>query len=711
MLERLSKEKEISKKADDLLGRMTLEEKVGQMHQCFYIKDKEAEIDEFLRQGKIGSIYSIAGGRENVNRMQQIAVEQSRLRIPFLHALDALHGFETIFPTPLAWASTWDTDLLENVAEAISKEVSEAGHHWIYAPMLDIARDPRWGRIAEGSGEDPFLGSAIAAALVKGFQKSGCIMACAKHFVAYGACEGGRDYNTSDLSERTLREIYLPPFKSAIDAGVESVMSAYCEFNGIPVTGNNFLLKEILREEWGYQGIIVSDYESINEMVVHGSTANLKDAAQKAVFAGVDVDLGGNVYSQYLAELVREGKVPERLIDESVSRILRTKLRMNVFDHPYFDNLPEIERISINENHKLALETARNSVVLLKNENKLLPLCKSKAKIAVIGPLADNQSELVGCWAFQAEKEKVVSVLEGLKCVKGADIELLYAEGCEIESELMSGFDEAKHIASESDVVVLVVGEKALMSGEGFCRSSLGLPGVQDKLVEAVCDIGVPVILVQMNGRPLAMPKEHEKARAVIEAWQLGYQSGNAISDVIFGNHVPSGKLPVTFPRSVGQLPVYYNHKNTGRPPAYDKQSSRYIDIHHTPHYPFGYGLSYTNFEYSNLKLSSSAIRNDDCLIISIDVKNIGDRQGQEVVQLYLQDIVSQVTRPVKELKGFQKVMLEPDEIKKVSFSILNYDLGFYGMNLERITEPGRFRVWVGGNSSDGLSDEFEVLQ
>jgi len=702
----------INRRVEDLLGRMTLEEKIGQM--CQYSGFSE-EYEALVKEGKVGSFLNVDGA-ENTNRVQRIAVEQSRLGIPLIFGLDVIHGYSTIFPIPLGLASTWDPDVVKKAASIAAVEAASGGVHWTFAPMVDIARDPRWGRIAEGAGEDPYLGSAIARALVEGFQGEdlsdpNVIVACPKHYVAYGGAEGGRDYNTVDVSERVLREIYLPPFKAAVvDAGAGTIMSAFNDLGGVPASANRYTLTTILREEWGFDGFVVSDWNSVGELLNHGIAGTPAEAGKEAVNAGVDMDMVGNVYQRTLLQLVKEGKVSEKTIDDAVRRILRIKFRLGLFEHPYVDPDRARKVIQSKENIQATLEAARRSMVLLRNEGGLLPLKKHIRSIAVIGPLADDRVAPLGSWSCNGNPKDVVSVLDGIKGRVSSRTKVLYAKGCDVEGASTEGFEDAVKIAKESNVAVVVVGETRDMSGEAACRASLDLPGVQEELVKAVYETGVPVIEVLMNGRPLSISWSAEHVLAILEAWFPGIQGGSAIADVIFGDYNPGAKLPVTFPRTVGQVPIYYNHENTGRPPSSDRWTCKYLDIPSTPLFPFGHGLSYTKFGYSNLRINQKRIESGEEFEISADVKNIGDRKGDEIVQLYLRDVVATVTRPVKELKGFKRITLEPGEKKTVNFRLASDELSFVDRDLKRVVEPGIFNVMVGGSSEDiQLTGSFEV--
>jgi len=717
-----SKSDNTEKRIDNLIAKMTLDEKIGQLNQLSYGKGWGPEVevqipDEYkalVREGKIGSFLN-AIGAEYTYELQKVAVNESRMKIPLLFSLDVIHGFRTTFPVPLAEASTWQPELVELSAHYQALEAASAGIHWTFSPMVDIARDPRWGRIVEGSGEDPYLGSLMAAARVKGYQgnfSGDNIIACAKHFAGYGGAEGGRDYNTVDISERTFREVYLKPFKSAVDAGVKTLMASFNEVNGIPSSGNRNLLTDILRNEWGFNGFVVSDWNSVGELVNHGFAVDLKDAGSISINAGLDMDMESRSYINNLAELVKEKKVSEEVIDESVRRILRVKFLLGLFDDPYkyCDKEREQKNIMTQEAQNAALEEAKRSIVLLKNDGSLLPLKKDIKKIAVIGPLAESTKDPLGPWATVGNPDDVITVVEGLKKIVSSQTKILYSKGCEVDSNSTDGFQDAIKTAEESDVVILCLGESREMSGEASCRSSLDLPGVQEKLVEEIYKTGKPVVVVLMNGRPLSVQWLNDNVPAIVEAWFLGIKSGDAIAQVLFGDYNPSGKLPVTFPRTVGQVPIYYNHKNTGRPG--DKENyytSQYLDLPLTPLYPFGYGLSYTSFKYDNLKLDKDTINKNESLTASINITNTGKVEGEEVVQLYIRDLVGSVTRPVKELKGFRKIKLSPGETRTVSFNVTPDMLTFLDINLKPVIEPGKFNVMIGGNSVDLNSISFEV--
>ncbi|MEW6126756.1 MAG: beta-glucosidase BglX [Acidobacteriota bacterium] len=706
----------IESRINALLRRMTLEEKLGQLQQL----DGEAngnfrpEHPEMIRKGTLGSTLNIRGAKR-VNELQRIAVNESRLKIPMLFAFDVIHGYRTIFPVPLGEAASWDTAAVERAASVAASEASASGVRWTFAPMVDIARDARWGRIVEGAGEDTYLGMAMARARVQGFQGNDYsapdkVVACAKHWVAYGAAEAGRDYNTTNLTERDLRETYFPPFKAALDAGVGTFMSSFNDIDGVPGSANPFTLTQVLRNEWKFDGIMVSDYESVRELMNHGIAPTGADAVRHALNAGVDIEMVSRLYNQNGAQLVREGKLSMATIDEAVRRVLRIKFRLKLFEKPFVDESREAQAILSKENLAAAREVAARSMVLLKNERETLPLSKNLNSIAVIGALADSQLDMIGSWSGDGRKEDAVTLLAGIKAKVGSSTKIIYAKGCEVGSDSTAGFDEAIRAARESDVAVITVGETADMSGEAASRSSLDLPGKQLDLVKAIIATGKPTVVVLMNGRPLAINWVAENAPAILETWFAGTQAGNAIADVLFGDVNPGGKLPVTFPRSVGQCPIYYNHKNTGRPPdANNKYTSKYLDVAWTPLYPFGYGLSYTQFRLSNLQLSAKSIQPNGKIKVSIEVENIGKRAGDEVVQLYIRDVAGSITRPVKELRGFERISLKPNEKRRVEFTLAPEHLGFYNRALKFTVEPGEFKVFVGNSSVGGLESSFEV--
>ncbi|MBP7462161.1 MAG: beta-glucosidase BglX [Candidatus Delongbacteria bacterium] len=712
----------IEERVDSVLRLMTLKEKIGQL--CQYSGSGE-EVQagrltpdklRLIEQGQVGSMLNVFGSKL-VHQVQERALRKSRLKIPLLLGQDVIHGFKTIFPIPLGEASTWDPELVRRAAEVSAKEATAVGLHWTFAPMVDIARDARWGRIAEGSGEDPLLGARMAEAKVRGFQgidlaSPSTLAACVKHFAAYGAAEGGRDYNTVDLSERSLAEIYLPPFQAAVEAGSASLMCAFNEINGIPCSGNPMLLTDILRRRWGFTGMVVSDWNSIGELVDHGFAADRPSAGLLALQAGVDMDMQSLIYSQHLEELVVQGKLPESDLDQAVGRVLRTKFRLGLFDHPlaYGDPQKEKTLLLCREHRNLARQEACQSMVLLKNDGPVLPLPTTVSRLAVIGPLADNSWDILGSWACAGDPALSVSLLQGIKAKLPSTVPILHQRGCPIDSIDRRGFEAALQAARESDVIVMALGESAAMSGEAACRSDLGLPGVQLELLQAIHALGKPLVVLLMNGRPLSVPWIHHHCPAILECWFAGSEAGNAIADILFGDYNPSGKLPVTFPYSVGQIPCYYNHKNTGRPPSDTNHfTSKYLDLPLTPLYPFGYGLSYSRFEYSEFTLSADRITPSDSLILDVTLANTGQYPGVETVQLYLQDVAATVTRPVRELKDFKRVALEAGEKKQVRFILTHDQLMFYGPSMQKLSQPGLFRVYIGGNSRDCLVDSLEL--
>nr|WP_294925347.1 beta-glucosidase BglX [uncultured Flavobacterium sp.] len=719
----------IDQKVNTLLKKMTIEEKIGQLNQ--YTGDnsatgpitinpnKQAEI----KAGLVGSMLNIIGTK--YTRQYQELAMQSRLKIPLLFGQDVVHGYKTTFPIPLAEAASWDLSAIELAARVAAKEASASGIHWTFAPMVDIGRDPRWGRVMEGAGEDTYLGSKIAYARVKGFQGNklgdlNSVMACVKHFAAYGAAVGGRDYNSVDMSERMLWETYLPPFKAALDAGAATFMNSFNDVNGIPATGNSYLQRDILKGKWNFQGFVVSDWGSIGEMVAHGYSKDLKAAALSAITAGSDMDMESNAYRYNLAELVKEGKVSIDLIDDAVKRILRKKFELGLFDDPYrySDGTREEKELNNPENRKAALEVAKKSIVLLKNEKQTLPLSKNLKTIAFIGPMVKEYKANMGFWAVDLPEVNydkwVVSQWDGLQNKVGKNTKLLYAKGCEVDGDNKNGFADAVAKAKQADVVILSIGERHNMSGEAKSRSDIHLPGVQEDLVKAIMATGKPVVVLVNAGRPLVFNWTADNAPAILYTWWLGTEAGNAIADVLFGDYNPSGKLPMTFPREIGQIPIYYNHFSTGRPAPNDEATgyvSAYIDLKNSPKFPFGYGLSYTKFNYSDLKLSSVKMKNTETIKVSFQLSNVGKVAGEEVVQLYLQDKFGSVVRPVLELKDFQKVNLNTGESKTIEFTIDKEKLSFYNNTLEWVAEPGDFEVMIGTSSADiKLKSRFELV-
>jgi beta-glucosidase len=719
-----------------LMKEMTLEEKVGQMNQYNGSWDVTGPKPESgsneekynnIKKGWVGSMLTVRGVKE-VRAVQKIAVEETRLGIPLIFGFDVIHGYKTLSPIPLAEAASWDLEAIKNSARVAALEASASGLNWTFAPNVDISNDARWGRVMEGAGEDPYLGSKIATARVKGFQgesfSNTSIVACAKHFAAYGFVEAGREYNSVDMSNSKLYNTVLPPFKATVDAGIRTFMNSFNTLNGIPATGSVFLQRDILKGAWGFKGFVVSDWASIAEMITHGYAADAADAAKKAAIAGSDMDMESNVYVTELVQLVKKGSVKESVIDDAVRRILRVKFELGLFDDPYkyCDEAREKTNIGSKANNDDVLDMAKKSIVLLKNDKNLLPLKKSGAKIALIGALANDKNSPLGSWRIAADDNTAVSVLEGMQQYKnsalvyekGTDVALnkqLFVDEVKINTTDFSGFEAAKKAAKEAEVVVMVLGEIGFQSGEGRSRTELDLPGNQQQLLEEVYKVNPNIVLVLNNGRPLALPWAAEHIPAIVEAWQLGTQSGNAIAQVLYGDYNPSGKLPMSFPRNVGQCPIYYNLYNTGRPTDKDKNVfwSHYSDAEKTPLYPFGYGLSYTSFAYKNLKIAKPSFQKGEKIEVSVEVTNTGNFDGKEVVQLYINDPAASIVRPVKELKGFELIELKKGETKTVQFTLTDSALGFYDNDGKFLVEPGLFNVMVGWNSKDGLTTKFEL--
>ena len=695
---------------DGLLEKMTLKEKIGQLSQYVgrdLLTGPKSEMltDSLLERGMVGSILNV-GGVDRLRALQKKNMEKSRMKIPILFAFDVIHGFKTLTPTPLAESCSWDLDMIYQSAKNAAIEASASGIMWTFAPMVDIARDPRWGRIVEGAGEDPFLASKIADARVRGFQwnlgEPDALMACAKHFVAYGAPQAGRDYAPVDISNSTLREVYLPPYQACIDAGVETVMSAFHDLNGLPASGSKWLLTDVLRTQMGFKGFVVSDWAAVEQLVVQGVVKDKKEAGELAINAGLDMDMTDGVYNAYLEQSVKEGKVSEEVIDESVRRILRAKYRLGLFEDPYrfFSNERENREVKSSRLMEFSRDMARKSIVLLKNANRTLPLSREIRKIAVIGPLGDNQNELQGSWKARADAEDVVTVLQGIKN-KLPEAEVTYAKGCDFAGEDRSGFAKAMKVARGSDVIIMAVGEKALFSGESRSRAYLTLPGVQEELIDSLKTLGKPLVICLFNGRPLVLKKPNEAADALVEAWFPGTQAGNALADVLFGDYNPSGKLTASFPVFEGQIPNYYNYKRSGRPGDMEQSSTvRHIDLKNANLFPFGYGLSYTEFNYSNFHCPEQFDENG-ILKVSVDVTNTGDYDGEEIVQVYVSDLVASMTRPVKELKGFKKVFIPKGETVRVEVEIYAKDLGFWTNSMEYRVEPGDFLIMIGPDSEN----------
>ena len=712
--------KDVDPRVDSLIRIMTLDEKIGQM--VLFTSDwdvtgptiREGYLDD-IRSGRCGNIFN-AYTVDYIRELQRVAVEESRLGIPLMFGYDVVHGHKTIFPIPLGESCSWDLDLIRRSASAAAAEAAASGLNWTFAPMVDISVDPRWGRVSEGAGEDPYLGSLIAAARVKGFQGENLanpltVLACVKHFAAYGAPFGGRDYNTVDMSERQFREFYMPPYKAGVDAGALSVMTAFNEYDGVPATGNQYLLKDLLKGEWNFQGFVVTDYTSINEMVHHGYARDEAEAGVKAVNAGVDMDLQGEVYFSYLRGLVDSGFVREKTIDDAVRRILNVKAKLGLFDDPYLycDRARENQVVSNPEIKALSRDAARRSMVLLKNEG-CLPFDRGD-RIAVIGELAASRRDLLGSWKAAGEWDDMNSILDAVRAYNGA-ANVIYAEGCRKIGSDRSGFSEAMDAVAQADKVLMVIGEDWDWSGEAASRTDIGVPGIQSELLKMIASAGKPVAVVLLNGRPLVLEEESKAADAILEAWYPGTMGAEAVTDIVFGQYNPSGKLTMTFPRSVGQIPVFYYEKNTGRPIYLpnDKYKSKYLDSPNEPLYPFGYGLSYTDFKYSNLILSSPKMKKGHTIDATVTVTNIGSRTGEETVQLYIRDLIGSVTRPVKQLKGFQKLVLAPGESRTVTFTIDDEMLSFWRHDMTFGIEDGDFKVMVGGSSSDLLQTSFSLV-
>ncbi len=699
---------------DSLLARMTVQEKLGQLTQL--PGPMRPEDVPLIKAGRLGSYLNVNGAAA-MREVQRVAVEQSRLKVPLLFGHDVIHGYRTVFPVPLAEASSWDPALVEATARMAAEEATAAGIDWTFAPMVDIARDPRWGRIVEGSGEDPYLGSVLAAARVRGFQgrdlaDSTAMMATVKHFGAYGGAEGGRDYNTVDVSERTLRETYLPPYRAGVAAGAGSVMASFNEIAGVPSHANRWLLTDVLRGEWHFDGMVVSDWAGIAEMVAHGRAATEAEAGRLALDAGVDMDMSDSVYLAKMTAGYGVSGPSRAALDEAVRRVLRAKYRLGLFRDPYRGTSPAREQAATLTPAHLALarESARRSMVLLKNGGGVLPLRRDLASLAVIGALADDSASMIGPWGGMGQAADVVTMLQGIRRAVSPQTHVVYAPGAAVLGSDTSGFAAAEQAARGADAVVLVVGESAGMSGEASSRAELGLPGVQQQLADRILATGKPVVVLLANGRPLAIPELAATAPAILETWFLGVQAGTAVADVLFGDVAPGGKLPVTFPRTVGQVPLYYNHKSTGRPAdASNHYTSKYLDVDWTPLFPFGHGLSYTTFAYGPLRLSATSMGVSDTLVARVDVSNSGSRAGDEVVQLYIQDEDASITRPVKELRGFSRIALAPGQTRTVSFRLTADDLSFWGPAMKRIVEPGFFRVYAGTSSEQVQEARFEL--
>lgn len=683
---------------EDLVGRMTLAEKVGQLN--LLQPHRFTDLEEKIRNGQVGGVFGVLNPAD-IERYQRVARHESRLGIPLLVGNDVIHGYRTVFPIPLAEACTWDPGLLEQAAQVAAREAAANGTDWIFAPMVDICREPRWGRVAEGAGEDPYLGSVIAAARVRGFQSIEGIAACPKHYVAYGAVEAGRDYNSVDVSERALRDVYLPPFKAAFDAGAETVMSSFNDIAGVAATINHFTLRTILREEWGWPGVVVSDYTAIAELIEHGVAADLRDAARLSLLAGVDMDMQSEAYDRHLVALVSEGAVPLDLVDEAVRRVLRLKFQLGLFERERLDQGRAESALLTEEAREVALRVAHESLVLLKNDGDALPLTPN-ARVALVGELADSRKDMLGCWSHTGRAEDAETILDGLSARLGSRLEYVASE-----------VTAAVAAARTADAVVSVVGETADLSGEAHCRAHLGLPGQQAALLEALAETGKPLVVVLATGRPLAIPRVVEQATALVLAWHPGIRAGRAVADVLFGDVNPSGRLAITFPRTEGQIPIYYAHKSTGRPAEgqgtlqFDVPfRSTYLDEPNAPLFPFGFGLSYTRFAYSDLEIESPIT---DRVVACANVRNVGGRAATEVAQLYVRDLVASITRPVRELKAFERITLQPGESRQVRFDVPVASLGFTGLDMRYQVEPGEFRLWIGSDSASGLEGSFRI--
>lgn len=728
---------EVNRRVDALLRQMTVQEKIGQLAQLSGNTSlgEGKQTEGLLRQGEGGSVLWQKDPAA-INRLQHIAVEQSRLHIPLIFAYDVIHGFRTTFPVPLAMAASWDPALVEQAQSVAAQEASAAGIRWTFAPMVDIARDARWGRIIEGAGEDPYLGAAMARAQVRGFQGSYLgspqhVLACAKHFAAYGAADGGRDYDSSYVPEERLRNVYFPPFHAALQAGADTFMSAYMDLNDVPATGNRFLLQDVLRRDWGFQGFVVSDAFAVRSLVTHGFARDPQDAAYRALTAGVNMDMASGTYLQNLPTLVKQGRIPLATIDAAVRPILAAKIRLGLFEHPYAD-LNQVQQVLNAPQHRqLARTAAQRTFVLLRNENGLLPL-KNVTSLAVIGPLADAPRDTLGSWTADADLHETVTVLQGIRNHLGSAAHIAYAPGPEIRRQFpgpfehilnphpappqtpeqaKAAFEQAVATARGADLVVMVLGEITDMAGEAASRASLKLPGQQEQLLEAVAALGKPVVLVLINGRPLDLRWAAQHIPAILEAWYPGTEGGNAVADALFGDINPGGKLPVSWPRSVGQEPLYYDHNLTHEPETSPRFTSRYWDEASSPLYPFGYGLSYTTFAFSNLRLSAPQVRVGQPLQVSVDVQNTGSRAGDEVVQLYIHQQAGSASRPVRELKGFQRVSLAPGEKKTVRFTLGREELSFWSPQARKwVEEAEQFDVWAGGDSTAALHGTFKVV-
>lgn len=718
----------IDQRVDSLLALMTLDEKIGQLCQ---VSGTSTQVEEMIQQGKIGSVINEVNPHV-INAIQKIAREKSRLGIPLIIGRDVIHGFKTIFPIPLGQAATWNPEIVKEGAQVAAREARSIGVHWTFAPMLDISRDARWGRIAESFGEDTYLTQVLGTAMISGFQGENLsernnIAACAKHFAAYGAAEGGRDYNTADMSIQTLYTIYLPPFKAAIDSGVATCMVSFNEINGIPSSGNEALVRDLLKNSWGFEGFVVSDWASVWEMINHGFAEDDKHAAELAMKAGVDMEMVTTTYTEYIAALIREGRLSESILDDAVRRILRVKFQLGLFDDPFVDETIRFD--TLNPEHlQNAYEAAVQSLVLLKNNNNVLPLDKELHRVAVIGPMSDDGYEQLGTWIFDGEEKHSVTPLKAIGDYLGKE-KIQYERTLAYSRDTdKSGFGKALQMAKNSDAVLVFAGEESILTGEAHSRADITLPGVQKDLIREVYKSGRPIVVIVMAGRPLALTDIEPYCDAILYAWHPGTMGGPAIVDVLFGERNPSGRLPVTFPVMSGQEPLYYNHKATGRPPRPDQytsiddipvrafqtslgNTSHYLDAGYEPAYPFGFGLSYTSFNYSDLQLDANTIGLRDTLKLSVHIRNTGEREGKETIQLYIRDVVASTTRPVKELRAFHQEVIQPGEEKIIQFQLSANELGFYNKDLNWVVEPGEFIVYVGCNSKDLLDAKFRLVE
>ncbi|HJO94318.1 MAG TPA: glycoside hydrolase family 3 N-terminal domain-containing protein [Victivallales bacterium] len=709
-----------------LMKKMTLNEKVGQLAQYSGKNVTGTSVAhkadlELIREGKVGSFLNITG-YANTMKLQETAVKESRLGIPLLFGLDVIHGYKTIFPVPLAQSCTWDINMLTKAQKIAADEASASGVNWVFSPMVNVSRDPRWGRVVEGFGEDTYLTTLMAVAFIKGFHgeslsEKNTVLSCIKHYVAYALVQAGREYWTVDVSNRTLWETYMPSYKAAVDAGVGSIMPSFTGVDSIPMTANKYLINDILKDKWGFNGIVVSDWNAIDELINHGVAGNKYQAGKLAIDAGVTMDMVSGIYNEEIPKLLKDKKISVEQLDKLVYEVLSKKFELGLFDNPYLYNDKTREKATVYSeiNRQYSRKVAQKSIVLLKNTNNILPLKKNISNIAVIGPLAADKGNPLGPWSAKGMHNSAVSVLEGIKNAVSSNTNVYYAKGCNIKGDDKTMIEDAVNTAKRADIVIAVVGEEAVMSGEAASRAFIDLPGVQKELLQKLYDTGIPVIAVLMNGRPLTINWTKEYIPAILETWFLGSEAGNAIADVIFGDYNPSGKLTMTFPYAVGQIPIYYNTKRSGRPETlktkHDKYVSKYIDIPNAPLYHFGYGLSYTTFEYSEISLSKNKIKSNESINATVEITNTGKFAGTETVQLYTHDEVASVTVPVKEMKGFKQIYLKPGETQKVTFTIMPDDLKIYNYKMEKVLEPGYFDVFIGGSSATKNRNNFEIIK